>query len=477
MTAPLIGAGLPALMFGSLMALAALTYLMRTWERATALAAAGLAGFWALLLWQVDLAQPIWILPGGAMVVDLAAPLSSLGFTFRLEVMVIPALVTTFLLAAVAFGLAAFSSQGHSFVPFALVLLTGYAGLAMMSTGPLAPLLLAPLLLLGLSAVGVFILQAGRMVSPAGPLRGLMPPLFAFPLFLVSAWYLEQIPLNPQDSSAAITAAQLLAVGMVLLFAPFPLHGAQPVVAQSAPPIVTALLMLLYQLAVLYLLYRLVTTFAFVPQAAPLGVWLIWVGLATAVWGGIAAAGTDHAGRLWGYTALHDWGLILLVLAVPARESWPLVLFLFGLRVVSMVTAAAGLAVLEQHTGGLSMERLQGAGSRLPWNSAAVLLGGLGLAGFPLSAGFTGHWAALQLVAVSDWRIAAVVLLASGGAIFGYVRLARTLFGPLMNRSLLREQPVTVGLAVGVLALSVGLAIAPQLLDGPISRALRAFAG
>ncbi len=212
-------------------------------------------------------------------------------------------------------------------------------------------------------------------------------------------------------------------------------------------------------------------------QQAPLGLWLTWIGLVTAVWGGLAAFGTSHAGRLWGYTALHNWGLILLVLAAPGSRGWSLVLFLFGLRVVSMMTAAAGLAALEQHTGGQSMARMQGAGSRLPWSAAAFLLGGLGLAGFPLSAGFTGHWAALQIVAESDWLPAAVVLLASAAAIFGYIRLARVLFGPLNNRFLAREQPLTIGLAVFMLLLSVGLAIAPQLMNSPIARALQAFAG
>jgi multicomponent Na+:H+ antiporter subunit D len=394
-------------------------------------------------------------------------------------------LVSSLLLAGMAFVLAACLSQGRSFVPFSLALMAGYAALALMITGPLAPQLLAPLVLVSLSGVGIFVLQAGRLVSPAAlgtcgrpaPLRSLFPPILAFPLFLLSAWYIEQIPLNPQDSRAAASAAQLLAIGLIILLAPVPLHGAQPAIAQSAPPVATALLTLLYELAVLHLVYRTVTTFPFVPEVAPLGTWLTWIGLATAVWGGVAAAGAGHAGRLWGYTALHDWGLILLVLAVPGARSWPLVLFLFGLRVVSMLTAAAGLSVLEQHSGGLTMDHLQGAGSRLPWNSAAFLLGGLGLAGFPLSAGFTGHWAALQIVAEVDWRPAAVVLIASGGAILGYIRLARVLYGPLANRYLLREQPLNVGLAVVVLSLSVGLAVAPQLLDGPISRALLALTG
>ncbi len=468
---------LPAVLVGSLVAAAAITYILRAWERLTALLGALFVGGWAIWLWQVDLNRPLFIMPFLPQAIDAGAPFERLGFTFRLETGAIPILVSSFILVGAAFLLVACISQGHSFVPFTMILLAGYASLALLTTGPLAPPLLVPLFLVALSSIGVFILQAGRLVSPAGPLRSLIPPLLAFPLFLVASWYMQQIPLNPQDKWATIRAAQLMALGLVLLLAPAPLHGAQPAIARSAPPVVTALLTLLYQLAVLHLLYRTITLFPFVSQAAPLGTWLTWAGLATAVWGGLAAAGANDPGRIWGYTALHDWGLLILVLAVPGIRSWPLVLFLFGLRVVSMLTAAAGLSVLDQHTDGLDIDKLQGVGSRLPWNSAAFLLGGLGLAGFPLSAGFTGHWAALQIVAESDWRPAAVVLIASGGAIFGFIRMARVMYGPLMNRYLLRERPINVVLAVVVLTLSVGLAVAPQLLNGPIGRALLAFSG
>jgi formate hydrogenlyase subunit 3/multisubunit Na+/H+ antiporter MnhD subunit len=292
---------------------------------------------------------------------------------------------------------------------------------------------------------------------------------------LVAFWYIDQIPLNPQDPAARQSAAQLLSLGLLLLLGPVPLHSAQPATAQSAPPMVTALVTLLYQLALLHLFFRLALAFPFVEQDSSLHEWLTWAGLATAVWGGVAAAGAGHPGRLWGYAALHDWGLIILVLAVPGLRSGLLALFLFGLRAVSMLTAAAGLAVLERRLGELTPERLRGVAARLPWNSAAFLLGGLGLAGFPLSAGFTGHWAALQLIAENDWLPAAVVLLASGGAIFSFIRLARELFGPLQNRYLPREGVTGAILAILVLLLSVSLAVAPQWIDNPITRTLAAL--
>lgn len=468
---------LPGLLVGGLIGMALLTYLLRSWEILIGLLAAAFTGGLGLWLWQLDLSTPLTPLPIGSQVLDITAPLTRLGFTFQLQPGASPILITTFFMAAGAFLLTVAISQGRSFVPFTLILLAGYVAVTLMTAGPLAPPFLVPLFLVALNCIGVFILQAGRLTHPGGPLRTLTPSILAFPLFLVAYWYIEQIPLNPQDNSAELMAARLLTFGLLLLLMPVPLHSAQPVTAQSAPPVVTALVTLLYQLSLLHLLFRVINPFPFVAQVGPFELWMTWAGLATTIWGGLAAAGSSHPGRLWGYAALHDWGLIIMILAVPGLRSWPLALFLFGLRIVSMLTAAAGLSALEQHVGGMSTGRLQGAGNRLPWNSAAFLLGGLGLTGFPLSAGFTGHWTALQIIAENDWRPAAVVLFASVGAIWGFVRLTRILFGPLENRFLLRERVVSVALALCMLIISISLAIAPQLLDGPIRSAWAAFSG
>ena len=466
---------LPLLLIGGLLVLAAVTYLLRTWDRAVALVAAALLGVTALTLWFMDLSVPVQSLPLIGRSVALGAPLERLGFALQLQAATAPVLAACFALTAVAFALAARVSQGHTFVPIALVLLAGYTGVITMVSAPLPPLLMAPLFLVGLSCVSAFILQAGRLQHPAGPLRLIVPPVLAFPLFVLAAWYLDQAPLNPQDTSMQVAAAQLIMLGMLLLLAPVPLHGAQPAAMQSAPPVVAALVLLLYQFTVVNLFFRLQSDYLFLTAYAPLATWFSLAGAATAVWGGIAAAGTNQAGRLWGYAALHDWGLLIMVMGIPGLPTLPLALFLLNLRAISMMTTAAGLSVLEQHAGGLEPRRLQGAGTRLPWNSAAVLLGGLGLAGFPLSAGFTGHWAAIQVIAGVNWRPAVIVLLASGGAIFGYIRLARVLFGPLENRALVRERPLSAFVAVAALLLAVGLAVAPQLLDQPIARSLLGF--
>lgn len=468
---------LPILLLGTLFVLALVTYVLRGWEWLTSMIAAIVTGWLALWLWTIDLSAGLIRFPIGGQLIDPSLCVARLNFTLGLRQDAVPILATALTLACLAFVLTIRISQGHSFVPFTLFLLTGYSFLAMLITGPIDGPLLTPLLLVGLACVSIYVLQAGRPTRANGPLRTLIPPLLTFPLFLIASWYTEQLALSPRDPEFTGVLSVLLTIGILLLLSPVPLHSALVDTAETAPPVVTMLLTLLYQLALLHLFYRISIAYPFLANSDSFGFWLNLAGLLTAVWAGLAAAGTDHPGRLWGYASLHDWGLIIMVLGVPGTISWQTALLLFALRSVSMFTAAIGLSALEHASRTFDPEWLQGIGKRMPWNSAAFLIGGLGLAGFPLSAGFTGHWVALQTVALDDWRVAAIVILASAGVVFGFIRMARTLFGPLIQTSLFNEQPVGALIAVAGVLLSAGLSLAPQLLQGPLQSAFAAFGG
>ncbi len=460
-----------------LLLLALLAYLFRRMEQVTSavsgLVVGGLA-FWLLGDLPTD---GLVRLLGTPVQVDMRAVVMRYDLLFHLMPSAAPILALTLFLTATALLLNASAGQGRSFTPFALLLACGYALLLLLADAPISPELLLPGFLALLAALGVYMLQAGQLGQTHGPLRSLLPPLLAFPLFILASWHIDSLALNPQDSLAGAAAARFLALGLLLLLAPVPFHSAGPAIAENAPPIAVALLSLLYQLAALTLLFHITTLYPFVAELSGQNLWLTAAGLITAVWGGLAAVGCSHPGRLWSYAMLHDWGLILLMLAVPGESSWSLVLFLFALRIISVLAAAAGLAFLRDATGSLNPTPLRGAGRSAPWSTSAYVLGGLGLAGFPLSAGFTGHWAALQTVAANDWRVAAVVLLASGGVVVGFVRMIRILYDPQTPPSIPNERRHRGVIAITAILIVSGVAIAPQLLNGPIAWALMAFRG
>ena len=126
---------LPLLLVGSLLTLAALTYVFRQWERIICLITATFLGSIGLWLWQIDGSVPLHILPFGGLIVDLSLASTRANFTFQLQAVALPTIVSSLLLGSGALFLAARVSQGRTFIPFTLLLLAGYLTLALTVAG------------------------------------------------------------------------------------------------------------------------------------------------------------------------------------------------------------------------------------------------------------------------------------------------------------------------------------------------------
>ena len=466
---------LPTFLLSGFLLAVATGYILRRWQQGVLLGCGASVAAFGLLLRQLPYDAPPFELPFLPVSLDFNAGIWEYGFRLQLIPRNEPVVTTILLLLGICLMLAAINEQGALFLPSALLFGAGSIGFALIVDAPVPPLFLMPVVLGILMAVSVFALQGrGRGVA-LGSLRVVIPPMLAAPLFLLAAWNLEQLPLNPQDTGLASDAAQLLGLGIFLLLAPAPLHGMQPQLGETSPPIATALTTLLYQTLVLQAAYQAAAVYPFLRDSAAFNLWLATLGTVTIVWGGVAAAGASNPGRLWGYAMLHDWGLILLLMAGADDRNRPMVITLFVLRILSTLSAAAGLAQMRRASGGLDIARLQGVGSRLPWSTTLFLLGSLGLAGFPLTAGFSGHWSALQALANDDWRFAAVVLISSGCVIIGFVRTIGVFFGRVQNQQLPRERPLGMAVALVAILIVAGVAILPQIFEGPIARALHAL--
>ncbi len=127
---------------------------------------------WRLLLgvgiWQVDFSRPLWLLPNG-WGVDLAAPLTRYGYTWQLQQDNMPVVALSLLITGGALLLAAGSERNRTFPAVAWVLAGGYVALALLTAGPKAPVIAAPLALAMLAALGVFALQGGRRGKSCRP--------------------------------------------------------------------------------------------------------------------------------------------------------------------------------------------------------------------------------------------------------------------------------------------------------------------
>jgi hypothetical protein len=157
--------------------MAGLSFVLRAWPRAVGLTGAGLAITVALWLWSLDLNQPFWVYPNGT-VMDLTTPVTRFGYTFRLQAANVPIITMNLALAAAALFLAARTTADRSFFALTWLLLAGYSLLALVVAGPIAPTLASPILLVMLTALGVFAMQGGRNVNPAGAVRRSIPKIW-----------------------------------------------------------------------------------------------------------------------------------------------------------------------------------------------------------------------------------------------------------------------------------------------------------
>jgi multicomponent Na+:H+ antiporter subunit D len=197
---------------------------------------------------------------------------------------------------------------------------------------------------------------------------------------------------------------------------------AVPAVAGQSPPVVAAFLWAGGQAVTLFLLQRFLVTYPWLSDAVDSAQWLLWLGVFTAVVGGVMAAAQQRLGRLLGYAALYDYGVLIVALGLRGTAGLPTAIWLLITRTVALLTMAAGAAAIRHYMASDSFDRIRGAVSRMPWAVIALIAGGFGLAGLPLTAQFASRWALLQLVTESDPRWTLLLIAGALGVTIGVAR-------------------------------------------------------
>jgi formate hydrogenlyase subunit 3/multisubunit Na+/H+ antiporter MnhD subunit len=498
----------PIILLALPLIVAGITYLLRRFTILAAAVSAITMGLLALLCWRLPLDRSAFVL---GQEVGFGRPIVVLGQTLVLDPAGQMWLVFVFALAAFFYLFAWRISQGRSFFSFSLIVIALYVLVVLLQTFVLAALILA------ISAtLLVFILQAGQPTWVRGAQRYLVVTLLAVPFLLLAAWFVDQSAVYFQDveglagGSSAVAGAlsqammrrALLpaAIGFGLLLAAFPFGTWMPAIAADAPPMVTAFVFTAGQSMALYLALTFLGGAPELLQDPSTLVVVRLAGLVMAASGGVMAAFQHDFGRLFGYAALSDLGILLLALGSGGSQSLHLA-FLHGLsRSVSITLVAAALAILRHRATTDQFDHLRGMGRHLPVATAGLVLGGLALAGFPFTAGFPTHWAVRRatwnwvqplsplveggtppvtgVIPAQEWLwlLTLLALLASSaGIVIGLLRGLRAMQGADAVSGVAR-QPILASLFVlALVALSFVLGLYPQLFLAPLSQAAQAF--
>jgi len=215
-------------------------------------------------------------------------------------------------------------------------------------------------------------------------------------------------------STLVVAAFVLMAVGLGVKLALFPLHAWKPDAYAAAPPAVAAVLAALGSTVAGYALVRVtfdVFTVAFLEAVPTVRTLLLAVAAASVVAGGLLALRETDVRRLLAYSSVSQFGLVGLgiALATPLAVTGALV----GL--VGHAVAKGGLFVaagtFARDYGARTVDDYAGLAARTPATGAAVAVLAVSLVGLPPTVGFASKWyLALGAVEAGSWAVAAVVV-------------------------------------------------------------------
>ena len=192
------------------------------------------------------------------------------------------------------------------------------------------------------------------------------------------------------DTHTGFAALAFIALGLFLKIALFPLHFWLTPAYSFAPSAVSALMAATATKVSVYVLIRLLFgVFGLnFPGMDEVGTLLLWLGVAGAFAGTLAAIWETDLKRLFAQSSIAQLGYMAIGMGLMSSAGLAATfihLINHALMKGAIFLALGGLAM---HVGRVTMSSIAGVGRQAPLTVAALLFGGLALIGVPLTAGF-----------------------------------------------------------------------------------------
>ena len=256
------------------------------------------------------------------------------------------------------------------------------------------------------------------------------------------------------DTRAGLAALVFVSIGLLFKSAIFPLHLWLPRVYTYTPSPIAALFSGISSKVSLYLLIRFYfDVFGDSTFSANLGDILLLLGSLSILFGSFVACRQEYLKRMMAYSSIAQLGYIVVAMGLLSAAGLSAALIhLFNHGIMKcMLFLALGSVVCRM--GDCTITGLRGISKQMPLTTAALVIGGLGLIGIPLTSGFISKWyliaAALE---ANAWQIVVVVL---AGSLLGLVYVWRLIEAAYFEKGqvvVVGEAPLSMNVAVYVLA-------------------------
>lgn len=229
-----------------------------------------------------------------------------------------------------------------------------------------------------------------------------------------------------------LVAFAFMTIGLFIKMAVFPLHTWLPNAYTYAPSVVTAFIAATATKISVYAFIRLIWGI-FTPDFAfnthPLDEALLVLAIIGIFVASTAAIYQDNVKRLLAYSSIGQIGYMLLGIGlVSVGGLTATIVHMFNHALIKGgLFMAMGCFALQ--LGSVKLVDMRGAARTMPWTSLAFAIGGLGLIGVPLTAGFISKWLLLtSCFEAGRWPVAALMLASSLLALVYVWRVVEALF-------------------------------------------------
>jgi multicomponent K+:H+ antiporter subunit A len=272
--------------------------------------------------------------------------------------------------------------------------------------------------------LAVFIIQGSRLEATRAAQRFLVLISLSIPLFLLAAWRIDLYQLTDglQPTRSIEQTALLVGLGFALWLAVVPFHSWSTTTATETSPTSAAFILIVFPAVAFLTLIQLLADAPWLINTSQL-IWAMLVaGIVTACVGGLLTSLQRGYGGLLGYAALYDLGCTLLLLGVGGQTAVITVLGGLTARALALTLIAGSISAIRLQISSDGFVQARGLAQRLPLATAGLMVGGLTLAGSPLTLGFALRWQLIQMIAAIDPRWPALLILAGLGVAIGYLR-------------------------------------------------------
>ena len=301
-----------------------------------------------------------------------------------------------------------------------------------------------------------------------GGLRYVTYATLALPGLMITQLLLEWFATFPNDSGVLQAATALLAFSFAILLGAVPFQSWLSTVAlDGSPPMITFLFTVNLG-TVWFMLLAYLEAYTWLNVQTLFGPLTTILGLLMMVIGGALAASQRRLGRLIGYATLVDNGAMFVALGTQRVSGLALTVMLLIARPLALGLMTLGLDGLRRLGGGDdSAAAMQGRAWQLPWRAMAFLVGGVAMAGFPLSLGFAARWGLYRLMVEQDLFQAMLALSGSAGVMMGVIGAIRTLLIQDAQRHYepLKDDSVVLFLILILVIATIGFGLFPQLIS------------